>query len=108
MIVFDQVFIYNHDESSKGDEDIFKELKDTAVQLSSKFEKDGNRVKWLSIRLPPPTENYNMIHDSLLMFAISDLAITKFNRDALLLLGQTNMEIRSDFFNRVHFIISFS
>lgn len=78
---------------------MFKHLKDEAMSLTNAHKKDGSKVAWLSVRIP--NTKLFALRDSLLDFAIIDLAITKFPADALMMLARPNMEIRQDYLNRV-------
>ncbi|XP_046685952.1 chondroitin sulfate synthase 2-like [Homalodisca vitripennis] len=95
------VFIYNSHESSKGDNDIFKEVKNKALSLSNKFEKLGNLIKWHSIKLPGNGSDFAVLTESLLDFAVMDSVLKKFSPESLVLVGRPNMEVRLDYFNRV-------
>uniref|UniRef100_A0A1B6L696 Hexosyltransferase n=1 Tax=Graphocephala atropunctata TaxID=36148 RepID=A0A1B6L696_9HEMI len=95
------VFIYNSHESSKGDSDIFKEVKNKALTLSNKFEKVGNLIKWHSIKLPANRSDFAILTESLLDFAVLDSVLKKFSLESLVLVGRPNMEVRLDYFNRV-------
>uniref|UniRef100_A0A1B6C963 Hexosyltransferase n=1 Tax=Clastoptera arizonana TaxID=38151 RepID=A0A1B6C963_9HEMI len=95
------VFMYAPDDPSKGDEDVFKEIKDTSISLSKKFEKSNSFIKWVSVRIPSKDSDYNIIHENFLDFAIVDLAIKKFSPESLILYAHSNMEIKLDYFNRV-------
>lgn len=100
-----QVFIYNSHESSKGNEDIFKEVKSKALTLSNKFEKVGNMIKWHSIKLPSNRPDLAVLTESLLDFAVLDSVLKKFPMESLILVGRPNMEVRLDYFNRVRLVI---
>lgn len=94
-----KVFIYSSHESSKGEDDIFKQVKQKALVLSNKFEKVGNLIKWHSIKLP--TNMTTFPTEALLDFAVMDSVLKKFTSDSLILFGRPNMEVRLDYFNRV-------
>lgn len=74
-------------------------MKDEATSLSNAHKKDGIKVAWLSVRVP--STKLLALRDSLLEFAIVDLAIRKFPPDALIMLARPKMEIRQDYLNRV-------
>ncbi|XP_054269456.1 chondroitin sulfate synthase 2 [Macrosteles quadrilineatus] len=93
------VFIYSSHESSKGEDDVFKQVKQKALVLSNKFEKVGNLIKWHSIKLP--TNMTTFPTEALLDFAVMDSVLKKFTSDSLILFGRPNMEVRLDYFNRV-------
>lgn len=80
---------------------MFKEIKDTAISLSKKFEKSNSAIKWVSIRIPSQEADYSIVHENFLDFAIVDLAVKKFSPESLILYTHSNMEIRLDYFNRV-------
>lgn len=96
--------LYDADAPGKGAiDDVFKQLKDEAMSLSSAHKKDGTKVAWLSVRIP--NTKLLMLRDTLLDFAIIDLAIRKFPPDALIMLARPKMEIRQDYLNRVSSVI---
>lgn len=101
-----QVFIYDYHESSKGEDDIFKEVKSKAFSLSSKFEKVGNLIKWHSIKLPANRSNSLLLTETLILdFAVADAVLKKFPLESLILFGRPNMEVRLDYFNRVSYCL---
>lgn len=63
------------------------------------YQRDDNRVAWLSIKLP--FSDNQAITEALLSFAIVDLSLKKFTHDSLILLSSCNMEIRIEYLNRV-------
>ncbi|RZF45951.1 hypothetical protein LSTR_LSTR008328 [Laodelphax striatellus] len=96
------VFLYDANVPGKGNsDDIFKEIKENAVALSNRFQKDGSKIAWLSIKLPSLSSQYTSVHQALLDFAIADLALKKFPAESLMLFCQTNMDIKQDYLNRV-------
>lgn len=99
--VFFQVFIYHANETSKGDIDIFKEVKLKALSLSNKFDKVGNVIKWHSIKMPMTKFEHLTLTETLLDFVVLDSVLKKIPSDSLVLLGRPNMEVRLDYFNRV-------
>ncbi|XP_066997099.2 chondroitin sulfate synthase 2 isoform X1 [Anabrus simplex] len=91
------VLLYDPTVPGKGNkDDVFLDVKQMALALSDRHKKDGNKIAWVSIKVPTRTE-----HGSLLEFAIADIVVKKFSPDSLVLLCQPNMEIRQDFLNRV-------
>lgn len=64
------------------------------------YQKDDNRVAWVSIKLPY-SENRAVV-EALLDFALVDIALKKFNSDSLILLSSPNMEMRTEYLNRVN------
>ncbi|XKL59141.1 hypothetical protein PGB90_000157 [Kerria lacca] len=94
------VFIYEYNAPGKGTkDDVFKDLKDKALTLTKMYQRDDNRVAWLSIKLP--FSDNQAITEALLSFAIVDLSLKKFTHDSLILLSSCNMEIRIEYLNRV-------
>ena len=97
-----QVLIYEYNVPGKGTkDDIFQDFKNQAVSLTKIYQKDDNRVAWVSIKLPY-SEN-RAIEEALLYFAVADIAVRKFNSDSLILIGSPEMEIRTEYLNRVTF-----
>lgn len=94
------ILLYEPNAPGKGHvADVFKEIKDLSLNLSAKYHRDC-KITWISIRVPdvgggPPLLDY------LLQFAIVDLAARKLSPDSLVLLAEPNMEIRTDYLNRV-------
>lgn len=98
--------LYDADAPGKGAvDDVFKHLKDEATSLSNAHKKDGTKVAWLSVRIP--NTKFLPLKDSLLDFAIVDLAIRKFPPDALMMLARPKMEVHQDYLNRVSFFEKF-
>nr|XP_018911367.1 PREDICTED: chondroitin sulfate synthase 2 [Bemisia tabaci] len=96
------VLLYDSTVPGKGTKsDVFKSLKDTAVNYSKQFSKDGSKIVWVSIKIPNKDPSYLPHHEALLDFAIADLALKKFRSDSLILLAHLNLEIKPDFLNRV-------
>lgn len=102
LLNFLQVLLYDSTVPGKGTKsDVFKSLKDTAVNYSKQFSKDGSKIVWVSIKIPNKDPSYLPHHEALLDFAIADLALKKFRSDSLILLAHLNLEIKPDFLNRV-------
>ncbi|KAK6627535.1 hypothetical protein RUM44_010013 [Polyplax serrata] len=105
------VLLYEARHPKKGSKnDIFGDVKAQAIKYSEKFKKEGNKISWLSIKLPneyisPPlikTEERRVaLNNGILTVAIFDLVIKKFSLDNLILYCSSNMEIRQDYLNRV-------
>lgn len=94
------VLIYEYNVPGKGTkDDIFQDFKNQAVSLTKTYQRDDNRVAWVSIKLPS-SENRAM-EEALLYFAVVDIAMRKFNSDSLILIGSPEMEIRIEYLNRV-------
>ncbi|XP_065565321.1 chondroitin sulfate synthase 2-like [Artemia franciscana] len=72
--------------------DPFQQVKELASQYSAQYKKDGPKIAIQSLKIGRD------IPDAL---AILDIAIKKLNPDSLVLLCSLNMEIYSDFLNRV-------
>ena len=84
---------------SKGNEDVFYEIKQRALFLTEKYKKDQLKVTWLSIRLPTISSFVEI--EPLLKIAIADLYVKKFTSDNLILFSDTRMELKSEYLNRV-------
>lgn len=94
------VLMYDYNAPGKGTEnDVFKDLKQQALVLTKTFQRDDNRVAWVSIKLP--LANQPAVQEALLDFAVLDLALKKFAPDALVLFARPSMDIRMDYLNRV-------
>ncbi|XP_011494577.1 PREDICTED: chondroitin sulfate synthase 2 [Ceratosolen solmsi marchali] len=93
------VFLYNPGYASKGDDDIYYEIKQRALFLTEKYKKDQLKVTWLSIRLPTISSLIEI--EPLFKLAIADLYVKKFSSDNLILFADTRMEIKSEYLNRV-------
>ena len=114
-----QIFIYHAETPSKGDEDVFNNLKNIALTLSEKYKADGSRIAWVSIRLPieiNQTFNYNDItlntiygKNEILSLAAVDLALRKIGLESLVMVCSNSMTFRADFLNRVrnNFLFNF-
>jgi hypothetical protein len=106
------VFIYPAEAPSKGDEDIFVDLKTLALDLSEKFKSDNSRIAWVSIRLPPEIVDPSPTIDDvgltsiyganeILSLAMTDLALRKIGLESLVMICSNSMTFKSDFLNRV-------
>lgn len=94
------VLLYEPNAPGKGHiADVFKDIKELTLKLSSKYHKDC-KITWISIRVPDVGGGPPML-DYLLHFAILDLASKKLAPDSLVLMTEPNMEIRTDYLNRV-------
>jgi len=89
------VFLYTRDRPDKNNnKDFYKEVKQTALQLSKKFKKKdkGSSILWYSMQLkevePTPLETM-------------DLLTHKLDSKSIILMGSPNMELHSDYLNRV-------
>lgn len=96
---FLKVLLYNPGYASKGNEDIYYEIKQRALFLTEKYKKDQLKVTWLSIRLPTISSFVEI--EPLLKIAIADLYVKKFTSDNLVLFADTRMEIKTEYLNRV-------
>ncbi|KAK7789799.1 hypothetical protein R5R35_012982 [Gryllus longicercus] len=91
------ILLYDPTVPGKGNkDDIFLEIKQTALVLSDRYKKEGSKIAWVSVKLPDVS-----VDNSLLNFAITDLVLKKFPPDSLILMCQSNMEVRHEFLNRV-------
>ncbi|KAL1123361.1 hypothetical protein AAG570_002446 [Ranatra chinensis] len=96
------VLLYEPNAPGKGHSaDVFKGLKDLALELSSKHRKESSKVAWISIRVPDMKDDFPPLYDDLLYFAIMDLSLKKLLPDSLVLFIEPNTEIRLEYLNRV-------
>lgn len=100
------VLVYEAESPSKGDTDVFKELKKMATKATSKC-KHGEtcKVAWLSVRLPMYKDS-SQVNEEALKLALVDLGLRKIGTDSLVLVLNTKVEINGDFLNRVSYIFS--
>lgn len=91
--------LYEYNSTSKGDQDIFLNIKNLALKLTNKHHQtpNGNKVAWVSIRLPEKYE-YNQ---GLINLATVDLALRKIGLESLVLLVDLHVDMNVDFMNRV-------
>lgn len=82
-------------------DDIFLSVKELALTLSDRYKKDGSKIAWVSIKIPSPN---GLANDPLLEFVVADLVIRKFSPESLILMCQSNMDLRQDYLNRVSFL----
>jgi hypothetical protein len=89
------VFLYTQERPDKNNnKDFYKEIKQTALQLSKKFKKKdkGSAILWYSMQLknrpPSPIE-------------MMDLLTQKLDSKSIILMGSANMELHTDYLNRV-------
>ena len=93
--------LYNPGYISKGNDDIYQDIKQRASFLTEKYKKDQLKVTWLSIRLP---NVFSLIeNEPLLKIAFADLYVKKFSSDNLILFADTRMELKSEYLNRASF-----
>lgn len=94
--------LYGKDSASKGDADAFLPLKKIALEQTEKLRSlaDGNKIAWVSIRLPGETWPVGS-KDGLLQLATVDLALKKLGPDSLVLWLESTAEVSADFLNRV-------
>ncbi|KAG8035704.1 hypothetical protein G9C98_001132 [Cotesia typhae] len=87
------VFLYT--DSTKVN-DIYAKMKTQVVNLTEKYNKskDLSKIIWLSIQLPE-------VDDPRVSIAITDLIIKKFSPESLILFVQTQMELTTDYLNRI-------
>jgi Chondroitin N-acetylgalactosaminyltransferase len=106
------VFMYPAEAPSKGEEDMFVELKTLALDLSEKFKSDNSRIAWVSIRLPPefvdPSPSLDDVAltsvygaTEILGLAVTDLALRKIGLESLVMVCSNSMTFKADFLNRV-------
>lgn len=110
-----KVFLYQAKSPSKAKDDVFSDLKTTALQLSEKYKADGSRIAWVSIRLPEQFSNtFNDGHSSMLSsmygnqeilsLVVTDLALRKIGLESLVMLSSNSMSFKPDVLNRVSVI----
>jgi hypothetical protein len=87
------VLLYDPLAPGKGDQnDVFGTLKNQALALSDRQQREGMHIAWLSVKTrgPRPSD-----------LTIVDLASRKLPSEALVLLCTPTMNLRQDFLNRV-------
>ncbi|XP_067121714.1 chondroitin sulfate glucuronyltransferase [Centruroides vittatus] len=87
------VFLYNPNEPGKGTKnDVFGSFKGLVNKYTTKYRATGAKIAWLSIKTAGrmPSE-----------FSIYDLIVRKLQPETMVLQCQTNMEIHSEYLNRV-------
>jgi len=90
------VFMYSKERPDKNNNnDFYKSIKQAALQLSKKFKKKdkASSILWYSLQLqdtslPSPLETL-------------DLLVTKLDTKSIILLGSANMELHTEYLNRV-------
>ncbi|KAJ4439449.1 hypothetical protein ANN_07573 [Periplaneta americana] len=93
------VLLYDPSLPGKGTkDDIFLSVKEMALTLSDRYKKDGSKIAWVSIKVP---SSNGLANEPLLEFAVADLVVRKFSPESLILMCQSNMDIRQDYLNRV-------
>ncbi|KAG5891796.1 hypothetical protein JTB14_006188 [Gonioctena quinquepunctata] len=95
------ILLYQYNSSSKGSDDIFKDIKDFATKATSKYKDDDAKIAWLSIRLPDVPKPLYVEENRALSFAVVDLALKKIGLDSLTLILNVYCNITVDFLNRV-------
>lgn len=95
------VLLYQYSSESKGNTDVFGDIKNFATSAMNKYKNDDVKIAWVSIRLPEAPkpifiEEYKSLH-----FAIVDLALRKIGVDSLTLILNIYCNITVDFLNRV-------
>lgn len=93
------VLLYNVDSPSKGQADVFYDIKKYALTLSEKYRKEQLKITWHSVRLPTVINSVEI--DPMLKIAITDLSIKKFSPESLILFVETDMDLKIDYLNRV-------
>lgn len=95
------VLLYQYESESKGDKDVFKEIKQFVVKISNKYKNDDYRISWLSIRLPESKSPIYFVDNKALNFAVVDLALKKIGLESLVLILDVYSKITIEFLNRV-------
>lgn len=103
--------MYRMNSESKGDKDPFRDIKQLALNLSTKFKNDGSRIAWVSTRLPASFSGSSTTEDvmlssiystnGILSIAAADLALPKIGLETLVLMASNSMTFKADFLNRV-------
>lgn len=96
------VFLYEIDSPSKGNEDIFADVKKAALKISEKSKSTLSGIAWVSIKFPSNEINR---YDKRTIFIILDLSLRKIGLDALVLYLDVYADVRFDFLNRVRSLI---
>ncbi|KZC05455.1 Chondroitin sulfate synthase 2 [Dufourea novaeangliae] len=91
--------LYNYGSTSKGNGDIFYDIKQYALTLADKYKKYQSKITWLSIRLPSNVASIEL--DPILNIAVTDLCIKKFSPESLILFVETGIQLRLDYLNRI-------
>ncbi|KAJ8680351.1 hypothetical protein QAD02_016138 [Eretmocerus hayati] len=93
------ILLYNPGYTSRGNGDVYQQIKQRAMFLTEKYKKDQLKVTWLSIRLPISSSLIEI--EPFLKIAIADLYVKKFSSDNLILFADCRMELKSEYLNRV-------
>jgi len=92
------VFLYTPERPDKNNNnDFFKDVKQLALQISKKYKKKdqvkaSSQLLWYSLQTKGVTPSH---------IELMDLVTQKLDNKTIVLLGSPDMEIRSDYFNRV-------
>ena len=91
------VFLYSPDRPDKNNNnDFFKDVKQLALQISKKYKKDQSKssshLLWYSMQTKGSTPT---------SMELMDLVTQKLDNKTIILLGSPDMEMKSDYFNRV-------
>lgn len=97
------VLLYQYNSESKGNNDIFGEVKNFATMAMNKYKNDDVKIAWVSIRLPEASKPLYVEEYKSLNFAFVDLALRKIGVDSLTLILNIYCNITIDFLNRVCF-----
>lgn len=93
------VLLYDPSLPGKGTkDDTFLSVKEMALTLSDRYKKDGSKIAWVSVKIP---SSDGLANDPLLEFVVADLVVRKFSAESLILMCQSNMDLKQDYLNRV-------
>uniref|UniRef100_A0A336K0T1 Hexosyltransferase n=1 Tax=Culicoides sonorensis TaxID=179676 RepID=A0A336K0T1_CULSO len=102
------IFLYQPTSPSTGPEDVFTNIKQSAISLTDRHKSNNMRITWLSIRLPIRLNSENdKIWTSIygvreiVSLGIVDLALRKIGLDSIVLVMANDAKFRPDFLNRV-------
>lgn len=95
------VLLYQYESPSKGANDVFYTLKNTALKTLNQKMSEEAKVAWVSIRLPKTEQSITLVDYPALNFAIVDLALRKIGLESLSLFLDVHTDISVEFLNRV-------
>lgn len=95
------VLLYQYDSPSKGNSDVFYNLKNTFLKNLNRRSNEEAKVAWVSIRLPKIEKNITLIEYPVLNFAIVDLTLRKIGLESLNLILDVYCDVSVEFLNRV-------
>ncbi|XP_022905297.1 chondroitin sulfate glucuronyltransferase [Onthophagus taurus] len=98
-IVLMFVLLYGYDSSNRGETDVFKKVKELAVEISRRYHSEDTKAAWISIRLP--NNEVKIGSAPSLKFGIVDLSLRKIGLDGLILYLDVYAQVNVEFLNRV-------